>query len=101
MILYNKINISIMPESPGIYRIFTLQKKCVYIGKAKNLKNRLFQHLNDDEPNKILKGILSNYPCFVEIFNCSISMLDYYECRFINDYYLKNRKYPDANILIP
>ncbi len=42
------------PENPGIYKISNSQKEIIYIGKAKNLKNRLQQYL----PSNSLKNNL-------------------------------------------
>ena len=30
-----------IPEHPGVYRFYNKQDKVIYVGKAKNLKNRL------------------------------------------------------------
>ncbi|MCE2730461.1 MAG: GIY-YIG nuclease family protein, partial [Rickettsiaceae bacterium] len=32
-----------LPGQPGVYRMLDIDKKIIYIGKAKNLKNRLKQ----------------------------------------------------------
>ena len=34
------------PESPGVYKFFNSQNKILYIGKAKNIKNRVKSYLN-------------------------------------------------------
>ena len=38
-----------MPSYPGVYRMLNIDKKIIYIGKAKNLKNRLKQYTGDLE----------------------------------------------------
>lgn len=38
-----------MPSQPGVYRMLDIDKKIIYIGKAKNLKNRLKQYTGDLE----------------------------------------------------
>ncbi len=46
------------PELPGVYRIFDSDKNTIYIGKAKNLKNRLTQHtLELKGKNKIMVSL--------------------------------------------
>ncbi|NBQ93615.1 MAG: hypothetical protein EBU06_06800, partial [Micrococcales bacterium] len=30
-----------IPEHPGVYRFYNAKDKIIYVGKAKNLKNRL------------------------------------------------------------
>ena len=34
------------PESPGVYKFFNSENKILYIGKAKNIKNRVKSYLN-------------------------------------------------------
>ncbi|HJK85751.1 MAG TPA: excinuclease ABC subunit UvrC [Candidatus Megaira endosymbiont of Stentor roeselii] len=38
-----------LPGQPGVYRMLDIDKKIIYIGKAKNLKNRLKQYTGDLE----------------------------------------------------
>lgn len=33
-----------LPETPGVYYLSNVHKRIIYIGKAKNIKSRLFQH---------------------------------------------------------
>ena len=47
-LLFNK-NLD-FPESPGVYKFFNSKNKIIYIGKAKNIKNRVKSYL------KIRKG---------------------------------------------
>ena len=35
-----------LPELPGVYKFYNSEKKIIYIGKAKNLKNRIKSYLN-------------------------------------------------------
>ena len=35
-----------LPEDSGIYQFYDNQEKLLYVGKAKNLKNRLASYLN-------------------------------------------------------
>ncbi len=41
--------IKILPETPGIYRFFSKNGKIIYIGKAKNLKNRIRNYFLDSQ----------------------------------------------------
>ena len=51
------------PELPGVYRIFDSGKNIIYIGKAKNLKNRLSQYtLELKGKNKLMVSLA----CYVE-----------------------------------
>ena len=45
-------NIENVKEGPGVYRLFNSEDVLTYVGKAKNLQERLEQHLNqEDIPN--------------------------------------------------
>ena len=58
-ILFNK-NID-FPESPGVYKFFNSENEIIYIGKAKNIKNRVKSYLNvrEAEGKRISKLKLS------------------------------------------
>ena len=45
------------PESPGVYKFFNSENEIIYIGKAKNIKNRVKSYLNvrKDEGKRIAK----------------------------------------------
>ncbi|OGP76975.1 MAG: hypothetical protein A2V86_03305 [Deltaproteobacteria bacterium RBG_16_49_23] len=45
-------NIEKVKEGPGVYKFFNPMDSLTYVGKAKNLQERLQQHLNEsDIPN--------------------------------------------------
>ena len=50
-----------LPQDPGVYRFLDESKQPIYIGKAKNLKNRVSSYFREglDKPNKI-KQLLIN-----------------------------------------
>lgn len=43
----NKNDIENLPEFPGVYRMKNIQFEAIYIGKSKNIKERVYQHFND------------------------------------------------------
>lgn len=45
-----KLKLSILPESPGVYRYFDRKGKVIYVGKAKNLKRRVNSYFNRVHP---------------------------------------------------
>jgi len=42
-----KDKISLLPKSPGVYRMLSSKKEILYIGKAKNIPNRLKSYVSD------------------------------------------------------
>ncbi len=53
-----------LPELPGVYKFYNSEEEIIYIGKAKNLKNRVKSYLNlrKGEGKRIvkLKSIFEN-----------------------------------------
>lgn len=49
-VLELKKRIENFPESPGVYIFYDSSGKVIYVGKAKNLKKRVYSYLNDDSP---------------------------------------------------
>ena len=41
-----KLKISLLPETPGVYRYFNKDGVIIYVGKAKNLKRRVSSYFN-------------------------------------------------------
>lgn len=41
-----KLKISLMPDSPGVYRYYNKDGEIIYVGKAKNLKRRVSSYFN-------------------------------------------------------
>lgn len=47
--------LSVLPKSPGVYQFFNVNNEIIYVGKAKNLKNRVSSYFTKDhyENNKV------------------------------------------------
>ena len=45
-----KLNISLLPDSPGVYMYFNAQGTVIYVGKAKRLKRRVSSYFNRVHP---------------------------------------------------
>ncbi len=58
-----KSHIEDMPDCPGIYRMLDVDKRIIYIGKSKNLKNRLKQYTGDLEGKT---SIMISLTCYLE-----------------------------------
>lgn len=46
-----RLQIRSLPASPGVYQYFDNQDKIIYVGKAKNLKNRVASYFNKESGN--------------------------------------------------
>lgn len=57
----NRNDIDNLPELPGVYRMKNIQFEAIYIGKSKNIKERIYQHFNDTSAKtlKMLTGVHS------------------------------------------
>lgn len=47
-----KEQITNLPETPGVYYFYNKEGKIIYIGKAKNIKNRVVSHFRDKAPKE-------------------------------------------------
>ena len=43
---FSEKNVGNVKEGPGVYKLFNSQDSLTYVGRAKNIKERLQQHLN-------------------------------------------------------
>lgn len=54
-----------VPTSAGIYLLWVKLKndkwRCIYVGQATQLEERLLSHLSSSEPNESIKNNVSNY----------------------------------------
>ena len=46
-----------IPEEPGVYRFFNSDDKVIYVGKAKNLKNRLTTYFGSNLAQKTYRMV--------------------------------------------
>jgi excinuclease UvrABC nuclease subunit len=53
----NKLNIAQIPSQTGCYLLKDQDQKVIYVGKAKNLKQRIKQHFKNNQKNKFLNLI--------------------------------------------
>ncbi|MBW8190661.1 excinuclease ABC subunit UvrC [Neiella marina] len=46
-------------QSPGVYRMYDAEQQIIYVGKAKNLKNRLSSYFRSNQLNRKTKALVS------------------------------------------
>lgn len=49
-----------LPKNPGVYKFFDINNKIIYIGKAKNLKNRVSSYFNNKLHDSKTQVLVSN-----------------------------------------
>ncbi|MBB3188692.1 excinuclease ABC subunit UvrC [Microbacter margulisiae] len=52
-----KIDISTLPEEPGVYQYFNQEGEIIYVGKAKNLKKRVSSYFSKQHENRKLVAL--------------------------------------------
>ena len=65
MVLTDKIND--FPEQPGIYKMLNQQNQVLYVGKARNLKNRVRQYFHSEQSHSAKVRIMMRHVADVEI----------------------------------
>ena len=59
---YLKDKVKKLPLKPGVYKMFDAQGNIIYIGKAKNLKNRVSSYfVNTAKPEKVMQMVKNIY----------------------------------------
>lgn len=91
----NKIKSINLPESPGVYLMKDINNKIIYVGKAKNLKNRVSQYFRSDKNHtERIKSMVKNVKDFDYIITESEYEALVLECSLIKHYS------PKYNILL-
>jgi hypothetical protein len=79
---FTKEEINSIPKmSPGVYQILSSDGEIVYVGKSKNLGNRLNQHFNGKTHTKDNYEVFESVRCF---FTKNLMFMDILEVYFIN-----------------
>ncbi len=86
-------------DKPGVYRIAALldgKLRVVYVGKAKNVGEKLRNHRRFFEPNSFLKSMLEEKECFF----CHCEVQDHVDRQNV-EYTLFQHYHPACNIVEP
>ncbi len=43
---YTPDQVNLLPDQPGVYKFYNHERTLIYVGKAKNLKNRVSSYFN-------------------------------------------------------
>ena len=63
--------IRLLPKNPGVYVMLGASGEIIYVGKAKNLKNRVTQYFYDGVKNDKVMAMVSNIADFYYIMTNS------------------------------
>ncbi len=55
-----RLKISLLPETPGVYRYYNSEGTIIYVGKAKNLKRRVSSYFNREHEVERTNRLVSN-----------------------------------------
>ena len=55
-----ELKLATIPTLPGVYQFFNDSNKIIYIGKAKNLKNRVSSYFQKTFPSQKTKALVQN-----------------------------------------
>jgi excinuclease ABC subunit C len=55
-----KVQISLLPDAPGVYQYFDKTGKIIYVGKAKSLKKRVSSYFNKNQDNNKTRILVSH-----------------------------------------
>ncbi|WP_314010750.1 excinuclease ABC subunit UvrC [Pseudostreptobacillus hongkongensis] len=89
-----KINLKDIPKNPGVYIMKNIKDKIIYIGKAKNLRNRVSSYFNN--PNSSIKTFeLVKHIENIDFFVCNNEL----EALILENNLIKKHK-PKYNILL-
>lgn len=78
-----------LPKLPGVYLMKDNDKNVIYVGKAKNLKNRVNSYFNKNHDNLKTKTLVSNIKEFEYIITSTEVESLILECTLIKEYYPK------------
>ena len=69
-----KADIELLPSKPGVYQMIDDEGVVIYVGKAKNLKNRVSQYFLRPQNGKTF-AMVSTFSLKVSKYNCSLPLV--------------------------
>jgi excinuclease ABC subunit C len=93
--MYNKERLKELPHNPGVYMMKNIKDEIIYVGKAKNLKNRVKQYFQSKEKLTLKTAVLVSYIHSIEIIITDSEM----EALILESNLIKKHR-PRYNILL-
>ena len=78
--------LKLLPDKPGVYRMYNSMGEIIYVGKAKNLKNRVRQYFQNNEKPPKVAAMVSNIADFEFTITGSEAEALTLECNLIKQY---------------
>ena len=89
-----KLQLSTLPETPGVYQYYNKKNELLYVGKAKNLKKRVNSYFNKTHDSGRLRILVNNIDRIE-----TINVLTEYDALLLENNLIKKNK-PRYNIML-
>jgi excinuclease ABC subunit C len=95
MVDYRNKIVKSLPKSPGVYQFFNSEGKIIYIGKAKNLFNRVSSYFNKEKYDTFKTNVLAK-----QVVNIQVTIVDNESDALLLENNLIKKYQPKYNILL-
>ena len=72
-----KLHVQALPNQPGVYQFYDDQERIIYVGKAKNLKNRVSSYFRKQVDSRKTQRLVKNISSIItpmNAFSCSFGV---------------------------